>query len=235
MKRLVELVEAIYAVEQPVDGWLRGVLEAARPVLERGAGIGGVAYDLADGATIRVFAIEGLGITPEWLEAGRAMHRSDEIRATIHEVYRKLVGTNRDVRDPKARAATQAWLERCGYADDLVVSGCNASGIGSALHTFSRKVLRFTPRDLELFGRVALHLAAASRLRHRLASREAALEPKVEAVLDPDGKLHEASAPAKSEDARADHLVEPLTSCARSASTTLGITTPSSCRKRTST
>jgi DNA-binding CsgD family transcriptional regulator len=205
MKRLVELVEAIYAVEEPVDGWLRGVLEAARPVLDRGEGIGGVAYDLSDQAKVRVFALDGIGITPEWLQAGVAMHQSDEIRATMHQTYRKVVGTNRDVRDPRARAITQAWFERYGYADDLVVSGYNASGIGCALHAFSRKAYRFTRRDRELFARVALHLAAGSRLLHRLSSRETEGEPKIEAVLDPEGKVHDASAPAKSKDARA-HL-----------------------------
>src|SRR4051812_36285778 len=57
---VMRILDAAYDVGQPRDQWMSGVLRAAGPNLDWGAGIGGMLYDISDGDHVHVDFIRGL-------------------------------------------------------------------------------------------------------------------------------------------------------------------------------
>jgi DNA-binding CsgD family transcriptional regulator len=101
-----------------------------------------------------------------------------------------------------ARTSMKQAFAPIGWRDLLVVNGLDPTGHGVYVAA-ARKSARKLPRPLQArWTRVAVHLAAAWRLRRTLRDAAARSIDGAEAVLAPDGRLEHARDQARSRQAR---------------------------------
>lgn len=108
--------------------------------------------------------------------------------------------------DANARALARAQMQQAfsavGWRDLFVVNGLDPTGAGVYVAAL-RKTGRALPRALQTrWTRVAVHLAAAWRLRRTLRDARARTADAAEAVLTPAGKVEHARDAARSRPAR---------------------------------
>ncbi len=199
----IHVLEALYDLEQPRARWLRGVLKVASSVLDRGAGVGMVLYDVSDG-TPRVEAIDGVNVEAGNFAMGSALHSQPALASAIVTAYRTEVCATlaEHVRDPQLLPAMREQYARVGLMDQLLINGANHSGFGCALYVFSKSYLRLTLAERDQMARIAAHLATAYRLLRRLEPTLAAGIGAADAVLKSDGRLEHAESIASSRQAR---------------------------------
>lgn len=198
MTDIIHVIENIYAVEQPAGEWLRRVVEAARPFLDQGVGIEGYFADLSPpdrvlgwgfvnstGSTVgeRSFAA-WQEITPVWFQKA------------IHQVL--PCGFSRDLPYEIYGEANEIAHRASLSGNAFGVNGLDASGRGCVLVAWvppDRAEPTIRP-DPALWGRIAAHLAAGTRLLGHAAARP--LGPDfAEAVLSPTGQIADATGPAR--------------------------------------
>jgi DNA-binding CsgD family transcriptional regulator len=196
----VGIVEAAYHLDLPVDQWLTDVLKAAQPHLDDGLGVVGMVYDASD--------LDKLVITHTVVVGAPAEVAPEVIQATTEAWPRPIVDatfresnccTTSILPKPLRELAYEKFAE-VGVADVLVVNGRDPSGKGFFIsgNLRNRKVL--SPRVRLGWQRVSAHLAAAYRLRRRLArSFPDRIESfaGAEAVFQPSGKVEHAEGEAK--------------------------------------
>jgi DNA-binding CsgD family transcriptional regulator len=193
---LVGILEAAYRVEQDETSWLRGVVEAARPGLDKGLGVTALLYDASDVSRFRVWSIVG---TEE--ERGprmaSAMEASSPKRVTwtFRTQACRTASEGPDWDRQPARALFRQW----GIEDVFFANGLDPSGIGCFLTAALPAKKRIGPRERVVWERVAAHLAAG----YRLLRGKRASKAEVEAVLDPNGRVHDAAPAAKAPGVRA--------------------------------
>lgn len=195
---LISVIEAAYRVEQHEGPWLRGVLDAATPLLDKGMGCSAFFYDARDVARLRLHGLIASGARDDDAIV-RAIERSSPER--VGWVFRsqacRTASEGPDWANQPAAKLFRGW----GIADVLFVNGVDPSGVGcfvTAKLAEGQRVDRTTKRRL---ARLATHFAAGYRLVRRLA---APLEPdQADAVLDPRGKVLHARADASDPAARA--------------------------------
>jgi DNA-binding CsgD family transcriptional regulator len=190
---LSELAQACYSLDGSDRVWLDGILSAMRPVLDLGLGV--AAWTLRPG---QLCADElPLGVDPE---IGRALvhtwvtwPQDDVWRAVCgrraHSVCERLGRTaGMDL------AADGMALKQIGVSDLGVITAIEASIAGVVLAAPSRQVMK-TRRDVAArLERMGAHMLSGFRLRRALTT--------VEAVLDPGGKLLDASNEARAPEQR---------------------------------
>jgi DNA-binding CsgD family transcriptional regulator len=200
---LVSAVEAAYALEQDHQRWLDGLVDRVRPVLDRGLGIFGLVVDLTGGtpADAKVLAVAS-SASERVLEAGMMVMREvtgdDSLGRRFQ--FAHLVGRLSHTLGPAFGGGNslRRKLSAFGIADSVYL---RAGEVQGALCVLSGPVPtretqpRHRVRSLE-------HLTAhvASGLRLRMRASLGAEEP--EAILDPGGRVHDASEAAKSPGAR---------------------------------
>jgi DNA-binding CsgD family transcriptional regulator len=204
---VIRILESVYHVDQPRDGWVNEVLTAANDSLGMGNGVGAVLYRLGNDETVHVEAITGVGITDEWRQVGAALHADPELEYAIHQCYRvwPLCGTLRELlpytiaNDQQRRQVTEMYASH-GVSDQLIVHAREASGVGLSLLAFANEPIQLPAREARLLELVATHISTAYRLHRRLSS--SANTAAVEAILDSAGRVAHAEPAAHSTGAR---------------------------------
>lgn len=206
-------VEAAYSLEGTDGQWLERVLAVASPDLNRGMGL----Y----GATGR---IHGRSLVPE--PPFVRVELSDECMQHALALHPRLPCPILDAFAPRAVVVgglDEAWPKKLEAAA-LYRSGMQGAGVNDALVAFARdgetgavKIVApsRTPvvthaRSRAVWGRVMLHVAAALRLRRRVA---AGATP--ESVLDERGRVVDGAEGSRS---RGSRLVRALRSALRARS-----------------
>ncbi|HEV8548091.1 MAG TPA: LuxR C-terminal-related transcriptional regulator [Polyangiaceae bacterium] len=165
------VVEAAYAVDQPVDVWLKMIAEAAAPTLNAGLGVITMRYRIhehgmdADVAGTAPWTPDKLAPMTEQANAACALHPSLK-----HQLY--LAGPpvafakgQTAGLDATANAALDSVYQAIGMRDALGIRGIDPSGHGIVLAVPLRENGRITGRRRRTLSRLATHLAAAVRLR----------------------------------------------------------------------
>jgi len=186
----IGILEAAYALDEPDEAWLGGMLGAAAACLDEGMGMVAFLYDASDPQTLRVRQMAAAGVQRPRLEAYfRVSEELAAIPGFLQRTYRSL------------QCGTMSELERveydwrqaalaCGVGDTLAVNGLDPSGKGCLLGVFLPEETTLAPRRRQLLSYIATHLANAHRLRERL--RASAQSPVAE--LEGTGEVFEPAA-----------------------------------------
>ena len=95
------------------------------------------------------------------------------------------------------------FVQHFGMYDSIWITAAEPSGRGVGFHAGRPEVKWASPAEKKRWGRVAAHLSTAVRLRHALPTRGTNHGSEVgEAVLDPKGRVHDASGAARAPAAR---------------------------------
>lgn len=164
----MDLLDAIYDVEQPRSSWLRGVLRAFAPFWDRGSGLGLVQYDVS-GESPRIWGIDGVNVSARNIAVGTDAYARESFAKAIQDCHRHHVcATMREhIPDREIYRAARECYEGTGVVDQLLLNA-NVSDRGCALYVFSDRALRLGVAERRLATKLAQHWAAAYRLQTRL-------------------------------------------------------------------
>ncbi len=205
---LLDIVDAAYRLEVADQDWLRDLAMAARAHLDQGFGLAVFEYFKPPDQQPKIVQHFHLGIPPD-------------LEAIYHQVFEKMdpsirlrpfrlgpcitgsemMGQREEFRDQQHM---QKFVQRFGMYDSIWITAAEPSGRGIGFHAGRPEIEWATPKQKKRWGRVAAHLSTAVRLRHALRNRP---DPKYadgagEAVLDPEGRVHDASGDARTPAAR---------------------------------
>ena len=203
---LLDIVEAAYQVEKPDKQWLEGLAVVARPHLDEGFGLAAFEYYKPEGALPEIVQHFHLGI-PEKLEAiyHTVFHTMDpEIRLRPFRLGPCISGSQlmgMRAADFKEQPHMKRFVQNFGMYDSIWITAAEPTGYGIGFHAGRGKIGWATPTQVERWGRIGAHLSSAVRLRRLLSTVVASKKPP-EAILDPTGKVHDASGPASTSAAR---------------------------------
>jgi DNA-binding NarL/FixJ family response regulator len=203
---VMKILGAVYDVGRPTASWLNSVLQTLSSSLDRG-GVAGVLYHIPRGGGLRIDAMDGINLSPAWVQAGHEVHCDPRLVPWIAATYQsRLVTTLSELSgDPRGKRIYRSqYSERHGVGDWMLINGLDASGKGCVLNVFSEGPLTLPDAQRDLFSRLATHLATGYRLHRQLGGGELAASAGAEAVLTPDGRIEHAEAGAKSARARAE-------------------------------
>ncbi len=203
---LVDLLEALYDLEQTRAMWFRGVLKAAGAAFDRGAGVGMMLYDVS-GEVPRLDAMDGVNVETRNFEMGAALHREPSLSKAIIASYRTMVCATMDehVPDPQMLKLMREKYAEVGLKDQVVINGANNhTGLGCALYVFSHSTIHLLEHERMLLSRIATHLAAAYRLQRRLECSVGNRANDVDAVVTVDGRVEHVESTANSDVTRRD-------------------------------
>jgi DNA-binding CsgD family transcriptional regulator len=202
----MKVLEALYQVEQTRDAWFAGVLRTVVETLGRGAGVGGVLYDLSSGPALHIDAMDSIDVPSDWVRAGEAMHRDPRLVPGIRTSYRSCLCaslTDLTAIEPQGmRAARRDYYAPRNVGGQTMINGLDGSGKGCSLFIFSREEASLSPNMREVLSCLATHLATAYRLQRRLMPGEATPAGEIEAVLAPNGEIAHAEPSATAAPAR---------------------------------
>jgi DNA-binding CsgD family transcriptional regulator len=197
-KDLLAVLEAAYAGGPDEDAWLRDVLAAAGPWMDRGRGAAALRVThLGDtlwlGDVFELGEPAPSGIWPGWRERVHAMWSDPATRRLVRPFYpaAPVVSTFLELAHG-AGGCKEDYVESRAigpsydFADAMVVVAGNPSGHGCVLFSITDasadgSIARWTRPERALWTRVAAHIAAGYRLLRK--------EAPVDAILDPDGKV----------------------------------------------
>jgi len=202
------ILDAAYQVDVPDAQWLQGLAQAARPHLDDGFGLAAFEYFKPEGAQPRIVQRFHVGIP-------------DELDAIYHTVFdtmdpgirlrpfrlgpcvtgSELMEMRREFRK---QPHMERFVQRFGMYDSIWITAAEPSGHGVGFHAGRPRIRWATPVQKRRWGWIAAHLSTAVRLRHALRGRGGPAHEAgaSEAVLDPEGRIHEASGPARAPAAR---------------------------------
>lgn len=209
---LISVVEAAYAIDQPEEGWLRGMLSAARGTMDDGLGVMAFTYDASNPAAFHfnTFLVEG---APEGIEAlarqGIPAADPDYIRRSFLALP---CGTASDTPGWRAQPRVDDVVAT-EVQDMLAINGMNPGGLGCVVAAFLSKPTKLGSRRRKILEKISCHMAAGYRLRLALAGNPQ-VAGAAEAVLDHDGRIHHAQGDAQSRASR-DRLTESALSMRR--------------------
>jgi DNA-binding CsgD family transcriptional regulator len=193
----ISTVEAAYAIAQPEEAWLAGIVEAALPDLARDFGVSAYTYD-ARSTPLRIGTLIGRGENAPTELVRTAVEMSSVNEDYVDATWRsQSLATVSETVDMQALDAASGFVA-AGMNDILVVNGYDVSGFGVWLGAPLTSARNPTIAERRTWSRVASHLAAAFRLRRRSEERN----PFPAAVLSTSGRLEHAEGTAKENDAR---------------------------------
>lgn len=211
----VDIVEAAYRLDESEPDWLATIVEAARGDLDCGHGV----YAFTGDETA-----PNLARSPVFVERAvppAVLGKLAELNATApKELFDRL--SQRVVTcgglaqilgvDSPAVAHFRALMEDAGVVDGFCTFAQDGQGGSLTLSAPARAPLTPSPRVRGIWQRVGIHVVAGLRLRRKLASRSTARE----ALLDPSGKVEDASAVLASDSASRRALAEAVRAMDRS-------------------
>jgi DNA-binding CsgD family transcriptional regulator len=201
-EKLVEFLEAAYAMDQDDDGWLKGMMRAACEVWGRPGWALASTYDAADTMNFRMVSLVS-DFPPDLLRVllqGPAEITPDYVQRTYR---RLLVGITRNVSKPELKGMFTKFAQlKSGIANGIAINGLDPSGLGCMVGISKPDSRRPAAAEMPVYKRMALHMAAAYRCRRRLRAitrSDARPDPTVgaEAVFDSRGRILDASGLAK--------------------------------------
>jgi DNA-binding NarL/FixJ family response regulator len=201
---VVSIIEAAYRVDTTPHEWLSGVLEAARPSLDGGAGMDALIYDASNPSRMRLldaaFYDPLVPITKDMVAQIIETADPDFVRDSWRSLACALSSTIPGIE----RQPGWGMLRSMGIVDTMCVNGIDASGIGCEIIVNHKRPVDLTARARRKWSRVAAHLAAGLRLHRRLgeASARRDLANGADAVLAAHGRVEHAEHDAKLGDAR---------------------------------
>jgi DNA-binding CsgD family transcriptional regulator len=202
------IVEAAYAQGRSDQEWVQGIAEAALPIVDAGHGVLAYTYDASEPGTVHMGA---------YAEAGSTIPLEPQVRAFTAALAPELVEpfysaspptqVLRTILPAAPVPASRSVLEKGPVVvmDAVGIRGHNPDARGCVISAPSTGPYGLPPRTRASLDRVALHLAAA----HRLRRRQGSLDPLswAEAIFSTKGKL-EHSAVAGSPPAALQGAVE---------------------------
>jgi DNA-binding CsgD family transcriptional regulator len=206
MRDPVSVIEAAYETEPDESDWLKGICERLGPALglspDRGEGVGAYFFDASDLRHPRVGIKVAVGLPSAWFDlAVRIAQRAGVAEKTV---LAHTVGTLSDAFGPRFEGIAREFIHPLGYSDVIGFTVIDPHRTGFVLAAMVNEVTKLSARQVELWSRVAAHLAAGLRIRRQLADLAGADDAQsVEAVLHPDGRVEHAQPPASSLTARA--------------------------------
>jgi len=192
------IVEAAYAQGRSDQEWVQGLAEAAVPIVDAGHGVLAYTYDARESGTVHI---------GDYAEAGSTIPLEPQVRAFTAALPPDLVRPFYSASPPTELllnllppapppvTASRGVLEQGPVVamDAVGLRGHNPDARGCVISAPSTGPYRLPPRTRASLDRVALHLAAA----HRLRQKHVSLDPLAgaEAIFSTQGKLeHSASA-----------------------------------------
>jgi DNA-binding CsgD family transcriptional regulator len=193
-----------YDLEQPLDGWIRAVTEAARPILDAGLGVLGTTFELVNG-TLRIApAMVKIGEVPDpaeqvirrmaaSLSPSELDHTFGHPKAldTASGCYSRMAPDQRFAEWP-----LMAEFRNAGVVDCMAAKSCDPTGAGMIFLAPLPNEVRVPAVRARHWERSMAHLLASLRLRRSLDGSQ-------EAVLDLGGRLHHAEGLAQGKSAMA--------------------------------
>lgn len=203
-RQALHFVESCYRVADDLDTWLAGLLRAATPMLDRGAGVHAYAYGVDPAGTIslRSSVVETSG-TPSGMVARIMPTVLTAPPALVYAMFCRapaLVSSWMRTRelDVPALAGFDPFelLAPFGVRDIVGVSAFDPSGIGLLLSAPSERLRPVSTRALRRWRMLRAHMLAGLRLQSRLAVDEG------DAVLSSSGRVLHARGAARTVGAR---------------------------------
>jgi len=199
----IGVVEALYALELEDEPWLAHVARAAAEGIRvRHRGAYAVTYDASDVNDCKFPAFAATDDVDPKLAHILATDFPEFYRRTpaiVERVLRRVAfAPSRKLPGSELLDGAHEALGRFGVHQILGLNGVNADGRGA--HVGLLLTRRASPVDPDLLARLSSHLAAASRLRRRLAGASAIAS--ADAVIEPTGTIVHAERGAKLRGAR---------------------------------
>lgn len=204
--RALDVVKAAYRLDLPPDGWLRELMSAARPSLDRGLGMMAWSFRVGEQGeysfTSPVLATEGVpSETVEHCVLTNTSLRPNEVAVTFGTA--RTLGTASSVVEAFHGKPIDSWpmfdrARALGVADCIVAKACDPAGYGLAFCSLLPTVERLPPaQDEQRWARVMTHALAGLRLRDGRPRHD-----EGEAVLAPSGRVLHAEGEARATNAR---------------------------------
>jgi DNA-binding NarL/FixJ family response regulator len=191
-------VEAAYDLDRSPQAWINAVVDAALPVLDRGAGMFAmVGNDLDPRAPGMAWVVTEPRIAQlsEHFVAGATGAMNDGfIGRTRFSTMRKALRES----DPRAMKWWDSVARPFGVRDAIGMMAHDLEGGCFQICALSPRVEHLASDQTRALNRIAAHVGAALRLR-RHRDR---LDEHVEAVISPAGKIEDAKGAALEPDAR---------------------------------
>ncbi|MFW6066910.1 MAG: helix-turn-helix transcriptional regulator [Myxococcota bacterium] len=192
-------MESCYRLEGTEQQWLRRVLSAARPHLDRGLGVQAAMYHWRPGK-VRLDHVEVLGVDGGVTEFLRRQLNAYS-PAMVDWVVRNLAPYNAhhevmEAWKPGTNVYARGLPATMGIRDQVALTARNGPGNILFVGAQSPRVEKPGRRERWRYGRVAAHLATAWRLMRRLRSLSE------QAIFDGSGRLLHAEADARPDNAR---------------------------------
>jgi len=209
----LRVIEAGYAPAASDEAWIDSVLEPF-DLLTRGMGVMAGIVDFGETGP-RVGHWVPRGPVPSVLSTGwermygfLAQRHAEVLRALLCPVPSVVCWLTERVAciPDSVRPTTRAFLAGSGFKDVLGILAAEPVGPSLLVSVPYAEEVSIPPRTMRQLTRATAHLCSAMRLRRRAAGATASgddLEPDVEAVLDPSGKVLHASGGAEGKVARA--------------------------------
>ena len=195
---LVSIIEAIYREEMSDQGWIEGILAAARPALDHGLGVTAYPFEVV-GREVRVPWAKVLGTRGVSAALVKSILATARDQPRVSEVYRST---------PTCATASELGFSEMpefrrfnakGVLDSSGITGFDTAGRGVFLGGFLPRATRLDLAFRTRFERIAAHLGVGQR--YRRFARTARHAP--EAVFTPNAKLLHAEGAATLPKARA--------------------------------
>lgn len=187
-------VEAAYELAGDSETWLKRILAACAPLLDRGHGLVGLLVSLRGGVGVLADCATGDEHLLEVQRASFAMTTP----GVVPRLLQTTVFSNSQHVFPFVEGSEQTFFESTGrrFRDAAGFLATTATGVACTLHAPSTEFCRPAALEKRRWSCAAAHLGAGLRLR--LALAEMQVPPTAEAVLDPSARLLDWVGPAHS-------------------------------------
>lgn len=218
--RAIDTVEAAYRLEGTEEQWLQSVVAAARPDLDTGCGVyaftGNEAVPNLDESRVFVQLDLDAGLAERLVQVNR------QAPPAVDELLRpRLVACGGLVQalgaDSPIVQSFRGLMRSTGVIDGFSLFAKDAQGGNVTLSALARNVLHLAPRVRGIWRRVGLHIASSLRLRRKLAEHATVRD----ALLDPSGKMQDASDPVARDRSAQAALVRAVAAMERARSGTM--------------
>jgi DNA-binding CsgD family transcriptional regulator len=198
----MDLVDAAYKLDVPDVQWLQELARAALPHLNQGFGVAAFEYFKPAGAQPTVVQRYYLEIPDDLERVYQTVfaQMDPQIRLRPFRLGPCITGSQlmNQREEFRNEPHMKKHVHRFGMYDSIWITAAEPSGYGVGFHAGRPSVAWATATEKRRWGRVAAHLSTAVRLRHLLRSRDPRYAGESgEAVLDPEGRIHDASGLAR--------------------------------------
>lgn len=199
----ISIIEASYNLAGNDSQWLRRVLDQAAPLPGRGNNpLGWIFHCNPTIFNLSSFS-EG---TPKALTYLARMSHTLATEKSLDLTYRTgtVIATASELVFPRLPDMHKMFknLLKSRMRDLLVINCQSMAGSGASIGVLLKETLKATDQEKRRWPQIAAHLGAAMRLRN-IAAALSLENSTIEAVLESDGDVYDARAPAKDRDARA--------------------------------